>query len=84
MVSVALSLLGPFAAFAAAALAPTRRLPLIALLLAAHMVWRATLPSGDTVTIIITTAMLASAALAGALCTAGSAAWRRSSPSARC
>ena len=29
MVSVALSLLGPFAAFAAAALAPTRRLPLI-------------------------------------------------------
>ena len=60
MVSVALSLLGPFAAFAAAALAPTRRLRLIVLLLGLHLAWRATLPSGDAVTIIVTGSLLLS------------------------
>ena len=45
MVSVALSLLGPFTAFAAAALAPARRLGFVVLLLVCAPVWRATLPA---------------------------------------
>lgn len=67
MVSVSLSLLGPFAAFATAALVPPKRLPWVALALAAHLAWRATLPSGDTATMVVTTALLAAAASAGAL-----------------
>ncbi|MBE2314618.1 hypothetical protein DVA67_001430 [Solirubrobacter sp. CPCC 204708] len=66
-VSVSLALLTPFAGFAAAALAPVRRLPVVVLLLAVHMTWRATLPSAEVVLIVVNCGLIAAAVATGAM-----------------